>query len=89
MYLHYIIVISGEWLLFAVYFVKYLQSGGSESAMEESEELVGSLQDWFSLRFKGYVSVLIPSTIVSYVLYFGLGGFLHVRMPPKWPTSFW
>jgi len=67
----------GEWVIFAVYFWKYLQTGGSDTYVEESHEMIDSFQDWIQLRFNNYFGVLIPSTIVSYAMYFGLGGFLH------------
>jgi len=54
-----------------------LQTGGSDTYVEESEELIESISDWVAVRFKGYFSILIPATIVSYVMYFGIGGFLH------------
>ncbi|ODM86918.1 C-5 sterol desaturase [Orchesella cincta] len=71
------LTVRGEWLLLAAYFAKYLQSGGGENYKEETDELLDSLSGWISIRFRGYVPVLIWSTIVSYVAYFGIGGFLH------------
>jgi len=71
------LTVRGEWLLFAAYFVKYLQSGGEGNYIEETDELIESMSDWFAFRFKGYVNVLVISTLISYLTYFGIGGFLH------------
>jgi lathosterol oxidase len=71
------ITARGEWVVFAVYFLKYIQSGGSENYVQESDELIQSFSDWVDVRFKGYFSILIPATIVSYLMYFGIGGYIH------------
>jgi len=68
---------KGEWIIFAVYAVKYLQTFGSPSYREESEALVDSLSGWMNLRFQGYWNTWFWSTVISYVSYFGIGGFLH------------
>jgi len=70
------ITARGEWLLFAVGFSKWL-NGNSENYMEESEELINSIGDWFQIRFKGYTAFLIGAFAVGYGMYFALGGFLH------------
>ncbi|CAL8143494.1 unnamed protein product [Orchesella dallaii] len=71
------LTVRGEWLLLAAYFAKYLQSGGDANYKEETDELLDSFSSWIAFRFNGFTTVLIWSTIVSYLMYFGIGGFLH------------
>ncbi len=66
--------------MFAAYFAKYLHSGGQSNYVEETDEMINSVSEWFSVRFNGYIPILIGSTIISYVTYFGIGGFLHVTI---------
>ncbi len=65
-------------MIFLVYFWKYIQTSGSPTYKEESEELVNSTYEWLCIRFAGYWNTWIWSTLVSYVAYFGIGGFLQV-----------
>jgi hypothetical protein len=37
----------------------------------------------FELKLEGFFGIWIGSTIVSYVMYFGIGGFLHVSKPKR------
>ena len=46
---------------------------------------VGEDQPWnqlvvefLELRFAGFTSIAVPAFIVSYIFFFGIGGFLHV-----------
>jgi hypothetical protein len=72
-------VLPGDWIVFTVYFFKYIQSlGTADPSLRESEDLINSVTDWLNVRFKGYWNTLFWSTLVSYLSYFGVGGFLHV-----------
>lgn len=65
-------------MIFAVYLYKYIQTSGSPTYKEESEQLFESTTDWLNVRFEGYWTTWVWSTSISYLVYFGLGGFLHV-----------
>ena len=61
-------------------------------SLPNSPELVGISNEDFSgqlpwneqilafceMRFKGFTEIAIPAFIVSYIFFFGIGGFLHV-----------
>jgi len=49
------------------------------SSMEKEEEQYGDLALWLQQRFNGYFTVLVPSVLVGYVLFFGIGGYLHMK----------
>ncbi|XP_046455157.1 lathosterol oxidase-like [Daphnia pulex] len=75
--------IHGDWLLILVHFIKYLRHGQEDnnSTMSSSDEQEdSSIYGDFSLKdykLQDLSLYIIPATIVSYVTYFGVGGFLH------------
>ena len=38
-----------------------------------------NLKNFIELRFANLMDVLIPAFIISYLFFFGIGGYLHVR----------
>merc|ERR1712071_47420 len=77
--------IHGDWMLLVVHFFKYMNGDGDLGATADvtiSEQINGSSASSspFSLkdyRLEGLGSFLFPATLMSYVSYFGAGGFLH------------
>ena len=82
-----IMIDAGDWMLLVVHFFKYMNGDGDLGATADvtiSEQINGSSASSspFSLkdyRLEGLGSFLFPATLMSYVSYFGAGGFLHVR----------
>lgn len=62
-----------------MHFIKYLRHGQEDNSTASSED-DPSLYGDFSLKdykLQGLSYYIVPATIVSYVTYFGAGGFLH------------
>lgn len=66
------LTMKGDWLLFLALGKRGLEDRGEENRGQEDK-----LKDWFQGRFEGYLTILVPSVLVGYVLFFGIGGFLH------------
>ena len=47
---------------------------------EAGEDLLWNqlVVEFLELRFAGFTSIALPAFIVSYIFFFGIGGFLHV-----------
>jgi len=76
--------IHGEWLVFLVNFAKYLQRDGAQTASNSTDESINesstSIEDLFTLKYyrlEGLGYFLFPAMAISYLTYFGFGGFLH------------
>ena len=51
----------------------------SEDATKNSTDT--ELAEWFNDNFAGFWSIYFPwATAVSYLFFFGIGGYLHVRL---------
>ena len=53
---------------------------GYESVGEGEYAWNESVQEFFETRFAGFTTIAIPAFIVSYIFFFGIGGFLHVSL---------
>merc|ERR1712038_98493 len=72
------LTMKGDWLL--VLALKERASKGPEVVVIEVKEAQqGDLAMWLQQRFNGYFSILVPSVLVGYVLFFGIGGYLHMK----------
>ena len=61
----------------------YHITGPKESSplmYEAGEDLLWNqlVVEFLELRFAGFTSIALPAFIVSYIFFFGIGGFLHV-----------
>lgn len=81
-----LLILTGEWLVFLVNFAKYLQRDGAQTASNSTDESINesstSIEDLFTLKYyrlEGLGYFLFPAMAISYLTYFGFGGFLHVR----------
>jgi len=70
-----------DWLLILVHFIKYMRHGQDVSNQTETLESVATddfggfaLKDYY---LEGLPYFLVPATAVSYIMYLGIGGFLH------------
>lgn len=74
---------TGEWIYILVHFLKAFRYGDEEANGTSTESSNSSSSTGFSLadyRLQGFGFYWIWATTVSYVLYLGIGGFLHVSM---------
>lgn len=73
--------IRADWLLILVHFIKYLRNGQPDTNGTTTEdEQVPDVFNEFSLKdykLEGLPFYLITATTISYVMYLGVGGFLH------------
>lgn len=72
--------IRGEWIYILVHFLKAFRYGDEEANGTSTESSNSSSSTGFSLadyRLQGFGFYWIWATTVSYVLYLGIGGFLH------------
>lgn len=75
--------IRADWLLILVHFIKYLRHGQEVVLSNQTETLESMATDGgggFSLKdyhLEGLPYFLVPATAVSYIMYLGVGGFLH------------
>jgi len=72
------LTMKGDWLL-----VLALRDRANKELVEtpvvEKKEEYGDIAIWLQHRFNGYFTVLVPSVLVGYVLFFGIGGYLHMK----------
>ncbi|KAE8744546.1 hypothetical protein FOCC_FOCC008785 [Frankliniella occidentalis] len=68
------LAMSGDWLVILVHLRRQL---GLSTVPDEGLPTATTLRVFLETRFKDFGSFWIWSTIVSYGLYFGIGGFLH------------
>ncbi len=72
--------------MFLVHFIKYARHGAEESANQtETVDQEANSFDFTQFTLKDYKLeglsyFLIGGTVVSYVVYLGVGGFLHVSL---------
>ena len=74
--------IAADWLLILVHFIKYLRHGQdansttTDGQQQETDQILGdfSLKDY---RLEGLPYYILPAMAVSYIIYLGVGGFLH------------
>lgn len=69
----------GDWILIIVHFFKYFERLNVSSQNDTSIEPSG----WPGDENGSLLFFITVSTIGSYVLYFGIGGFLHVNTKKK------
>lgn len=83
-----------DWLLMYAFYSKSSEQGSAEDILKsQSQELLGQndslngttagswndqLSELLAVRFAGLTSFAIPAFTVSYIFFFGIGGFLHV-----------
>jgi len=85
------ITMRGDWLLFLAYYWKS-QEIPSDDLRIESPKHNTDLADWMEERFRGFwPTYFVGATAVSYIFFFGIGGFLHYYYyvgqkdtPEKW-----
>lgn len=71
---------AADWLLILVHFIKYLRHGQEAETNSTSNEELDKLFSEFSLKdykLEGLPYYLLPATAISYIMYLGVGGFLH------------
>merc|ERR1719339_890355 len=74
------LTMKGDWLLVLALRDRANKESVETSVVEkEEEEQYGDLAIWLQHRFNGYFTVLVPSVLVGYVLFFGIGGYLHMK----------
>ena len=66
---------SSTWLL-----QPFLERSSLLSRLAEVAEMAWNQQiiSFVETRFHGFWSIALPATIISYIFFFGIGGFLHV-----------
>jgi len=69
------LTMKGDWLLV----LALRDRAAKESLPVVEEEEYGDLAIWLQQKFDGYFAILLPSVLVGYVLYFGIGGYLHMK----------
>lgn len=73
------ITMRGDWLLFLAHFLKF-QEQGSDAALTAATQEPSSLALWLQDRFKNlWPTYIVTATLISYLFFFGIGGFLHFR----------
>ncbi len=92
-----IYIFTADWLLILVHFIKYLKHGQPESNSTLPNENDDNIYGGFALKnyyLQDLPYFLVPATAVSYIIYLGVGGFLHwfyyVRQrdrPEDWKTQ--
>lgn len=73
------VLFTADWLLILVHFIKYTRHGQETNSTDVTEEVPDVFKE-FSLKdyhLDGLSFYLIAATTISYVTYFGVGGFLH------------
>ncbi|XP_037073673.1 delta(7)-sterol 5(6)-desaturase-like [Pollicipes pollicipes] len=69
--------IRAEWLMILVHFLKW-SKGADEPPSPASAPLeAADLAGWMKSRFAGFLHIWLIASLVGYVIYFGVGGFLH------------
>jgi len=72
--------IHGDWLLILVHFMKYTKHESESTSAENSSDSAVPADYSFSLKeyhLEGLPYFLIGGTTVSYIMFLGVGGFLH------------
>jgi hypothetical protein len=77
-------IILGEWVLMLVHFIRSLTLSHSDTldaGLLDANSTESLRLPKFELKLDGFLYIWLGSTAVSYLMYFGIGGFLHVREP--------
>jgi len=75
------ITMRGDWLLFLAFYQRAQQEDLDLPATLDNNNATSSeTGQWLQARFSGlWPYYLVPATAVSYVFYFGIGGYLHLK----------
>ncbi|CAB3364857.1 Hypothetical predicted protein [Cloeon dipterum] len=74
------VTVNGEWVLMLVHFIRSLTLDENEMLGENQSGVnatLGIRMPKLEFKMDGYLPVWLGSAAVSYIMYFGIGGFLH------------
>lgn len=73
------ITMRGDWLLFWAFFKRSQQEELGLPSQEQNTTVTSETREWLEERFAGvWPTNMLAGLVVSYVFFFGIGGFLHV-----------